>query len=78
LAELLFREDPYLKACEATVVAVSGDAVELDRTVFYPLGGGQAGDTGKLGAWRVLDTEKVAQEIPCCTCWKPGQPPSPG
>jgi len=58
MAELLFREDPYLKSCEATVVAVHGDAIELDRTVFYPLGGGQAGDTGKVGAWRVLDTRK--------------------
>jgi misacylated tRNA(Ala) deacylase len=58
MTELLFREDPYLKACEATVLAINGDAVELDRTVFYPLGGGQAGDTGKLGPWRVVDTRK--------------------
>src|SRR5256885_16647269 len=58
MAELLFREDPYLKACDATVVAVHGDAIELDRTVFYPLGGGQAGDTGKIGPRRVLDTRK--------------------
>jgi misacylated tRNA(Ala) deacylase len=60
MTELLFREDPYLKACEATVVAVNGDAVELNRTVFYPLGGGQASDTGKLGPWRVIDTRKGA------------------
>jgi misacylated tRNA(Ala) deacylase len=58
LAELLFRENPYLTACEATVVAVHANAVELDRTVFYPLGGGQAGDTGTIGPWRVLDTRK--------------------
>jgi misacylated tRNA(Ala) deacylase len=58
MAELLFREDPYLKACDAAVVAVHGDAIELDRTVFYPLGGGQAGDTGRIGNWRVLDTRK--------------------
>jgi len=58
LTQLLFRDDPYLKACEATVVAVHGDAIELDRTVFYPMGGGQAGDTGKIGDWRVLDTRK--------------------
>lgn len=60
MAELLFREDPYLKACEATIVALQGDAVELDRTVFYPLGGGQAGDTGRIGDWRVIDTRKGA------------------
>jgi misacylated tRNA(Ala) deacylase len=60
MAELLFREDPYLKSCEATVLAVHENAVELDRTVFYPLGGGQAGDTGKLGQWRVIDTRKGA------------------
>jgi misacylated tRNA(Ala) deacylase len=60
LAELLFREDPYLASCEATIVSVHENVVELDRTVFYPLGGGQAGDTGKLGAWRVLDTRKGA------------------
>ena len=58
MTELLFREDPYLRACEATVVAVHENAVELDRTIFYPLGGGQAGDTGRLGEWRVVDTRK--------------------
>ena len=58
MSELLFRENAYLKSCEATVIAVHGDAVELDRTVFYPLGGGQAGDSGRIGAWRVLDTRK--------------------
>ena len=58
MTQLLFRQDPYLKTCEATVVAVHDNGVELDRTIFYPLGGGQAGDTGKLGAWRVLDTRK--------------------
>ena len=58
MTELLFREDPYLAACEARVVAVRDGAVELDRTVFYPVGGGQPGDTGRIGAWRVLDTRK--------------------
>jgi misacylated tRNA(Ala) deacylase len=60
VTELLFRDDPYLKSCEATVVAVQENRVELDRTIFYPLGGGQAGDIGKLGSWRVVDTRKGA------------------
>jgi misacylated tRNA(Ala) deacylase len=63
LAELLFRDDAYLAACEATVLAVNGNAVELDRTVFYPMGGGQAGDTGKIGSWRVLDTRKGGDSV---------------
>jgi misacylated tRNA(Ala) deacylase len=58
VTELLFREQPYLRSCEATVVAVHEGGVELDRTVFYPLGGGQAGDTGRVGSWRVVNTVK--------------------
>ncbi len=44
--ELLFREDAYLKSATARVLSVSARGIELDRTVFYPLGGGQAGDSG--------------------------------
>ena len=46
MTEELFREDSYLKTCEAIVVAVDGNGIELDRTVFYPMGGGQPGDSG--------------------------------
>ncbi|HEX6529268.1 MAG TPA: alanyl-tRNA editing protein [Burkholderiales bacterium] len=63
MAELLFRDDPYLAKCEATVVSVHENAVELDRTVFYPLGGGQAGDTGRIGGWRVIDTRKSGEGV---------------
>ena len=44
----IHRSDAYARQCEAIVTRVAEDGVELDRTVFYPLGGGQAGDTGTL------------------------------
>ena len=78
MAELLFREDPYLKACDATVVAVHGDAVELDRTVFYPLGGGQAGDRGRIGSSRVLDTRKGPTGDSVLHILEPGASPQAG
>jgi len=47
--EELFREDATLDACEATVQAVTDRrGIILDRTVFYPAGGGQPGDSGVL------------------------------
>ena len=48
MTEELFRENSYLKTCSATVTAIDGNAVILDRTVFYPAGGGQPGDQGVL------------------------------
>lgn len=47
--EELFREDSYLKSCEAKVVEINDrGGIVLDRTVFYPTGGGQPGDSGAL------------------------------
>jgi len=60
MTEELFREDSYLRNCDATVVAVNDNCLTLDRTVFYPLGGGQPGDTGTLswdsGSAAIVDT----------------------
>ena len=63
MTEELFREDATLLQCEATVLTVDESGIVLDRTVFYPLGGGQAGDTGTLTAANgavlvVADTRK--------------------
>ena len=48
--QLLYQTDSYLAETTATVVAVDGQAVALDRTIFYPGGGGQVPDTGALVA----------------------------
>lgn len=62
MTEALFREDASLLRCDARVVGHGEGGVLLDRTVCYPLGGGQAGDTGWLAAgvqrWRIADTRK--------------------
>jgi misacylated tRNA(Ala) deacylase len=46
--ELLFRDDAYLKTASVHVLAQHGDTVEFDRTIFYPVGGGQPSDSGFL------------------------------
>ncbi len=66
--EELFREDALLAECEATVVGHTAEGLLLDRTVFYPQGGGQAGDSGELVAAdgtrvAVADTRK-SKEVP--------------
>lgn len=48
MTEPLFREDAYLTQCTAVVLGLHEGGVLLDRTVFYPTGGGQPGDTGVL------------------------------
>ncbi len=49
MTDALFRNDPYLKTCEASVVAINErGGVVLDKTVFYATGGGQPGDRGSL------------------------------
>jgi misacylated tRNA(Ala) deacylase len=49
VTEELFLEDAYLKEFEAQVVSLHGREVILDRTAFYPGGGGQPADRGVLG-----------------------------
>jgi misacylated tRNA(Ala) deacylase len=63
----LFREDARLTECDAQIVAIeAGGGVLLDRTVFYPQGGGQAGDAGVLQladgrALAIADTRKGSE-----------------
>ncbi|HEY0526680.1 MAG TPA: alanyl-tRNA editing protein [Stellaceae bacterium] len=63
MATLIFRDDPYARRCDATVVSAEPGAIRLDRTVFYPTGGGQPGDTGCLvlpdgATLAIVDTRK--------------------
>ena len=52
---MLYYLDPYTNDFEAHVVHVDGPFVVLDRTYFYPTGGGQVSDRGSLGDHEVLD-----------------------
>jgi misacylated tRNA(Ala) deacylase len=61
MTELLYLTDAYQREMDATVVAVRSDprpAVALDRTVFYPTGGGQPHDLGRLAGVAVVDVRK--------------------
>lgn len=49
MTDLLFRDDAYLRTCEATVAGVNDrGGILLDRTIFYATGGGQPGDSGHM------------------------------
>lgn len=67
MTEELFREDAYLKQCDAEVVASDENGVITDRTVCYAMSGGQPGDTGTLiwdgGEIPIVDTRKSEQGI---------------
>ena len=61
MTEPLFRSDAYLKEAQATVVFADERGIALDRTVFYPQGGGQPGDRGALeldggGSFAIVNT----------------------
>jgi misacylated tRNA(Ala) deacylase len=62
-SDLLYLRDAYLTQFTATVTAVDGQRVALDRTVFYPTGGGQPHDTGRLGDARVVEVRKEGDEV---------------
>src|ERR1700731_4665045 len=77
MTELLFRDDGYLRSSTARVIAADDRGIRLDRTVFYPTGGGQPGDTGGLRL-------APGQSIPIADTGKGGGPdevihiPAPG
>jgi misacylated tRNA(Ala) deacylase len=74
-ADLLYLRDAYLTTFTGTVTAVDGDRVALDRTAFYPTGGGQPYDTGTLAGRPVTSVRKDGGDV-----WHTieGTPPAPG
>ena len=67
MTEKLFYKDPFLKEFTATVLSCAEEkgayAVVLDRTAFYPEGGGQSADHGVLGGANVTDTRDRDGEV---------------
>jgi misacylated tRNA(Ala) deacylase len=67
MTELLYHTDSYLGEFDAMVTGVEGDAVALDRTAFYPAGGGQPHDLGSLTAqattWKVVKVRKAGDVV---------------
>ncbi len=63
MTELLYLRDAYLLDFDATVTAVEGTEVCLDRTAFYPTGGGQPHDSGRLAGAEVVDVRKAGDEV---------------
>jgi misacylated tRNA(Ala) deacylase len=59
----LFLRDAYLTAFDATVTAVDGDRVALDRTAFYATSGGQPHDTGTLGDAKVVEVRSGGADL---------------
>jgi misacylated tRNA(Ala) deacylase len=63
----LYHTNAYLKEFYAVVIAIDGSKVALDRTAFYPGGGGQPNDLGALAAngeaWNVVKVGKQGAEV---------------
>ena len=78
--DLLYLRDVDLLEFGATVLAVDGASVALDRTAFYPTGGGQPHDTGELAGSRVVDVRKGASPDGDVWVWHvlEGPVPAPG
>ncbi len=79
MTELLYTTDAYVQNFDAVVTAVSENGVILDKTAFYPGGGGQPCDFGTLTAgdqtWQVTKVKKVGGEV---VHFVAGEPPAVG
>ncbi|MEK6974417.1 MAG: alanyl-tRNA editing protein [Nanoarchaeota archaeon] len=63
MTELLYLKDCYLKEFDAIIIHNNNDYVILDKTAFYPNGGGQPSDKGTINGMQVLDVKKSDEGI---------------
>ena len=67
MVEKLYLNDSYVKELDATVTSLTGNDVELDKTIFYPTGGGQPCDTGTIAygdkTFTVMDVRKEGDRV---------------
>ena len=84
MTDMVFRDDAYARSCATRVIAADERGIRLDRTVFYPTGGGQPGDIGMLRptsgpAIEIIDTVKGEALDEVIHVAAPGSPlPAPG
>jgi len=83
LVDALYLSDAYLRRFDAKVAEVRPDGVRLDRTAFYPTGGGQPADRGRLtfsdgGSVEVVDVRKttvgIVHQLTGVRAMAPGDP----
>ena len=65
--ERLFKQDVYMKKCDAEITSITEKdhhtVITLNRTVFFPTGGGQSCDIGKINNYNVIDVNETSDEI---------------
>ncbi|MGC8652247.1 MAG: alanyl-tRNA editing protein [Candidatus Micrarchaeia archaeon] len=59
----IYLSDPYVLEINAAITGVQGNTITLDRTIFYPTGGGQPCDTGIISNYKVVDVKKDGDEV---------------
>ncbi|MCL4373556.1 MAG: alanyl-tRNA editing protein [Candidatus Marsarchaeota archaeon] len=59
----IYLSDSYVREIDAIITGVQGSTITLDKTIFYPTGGGQPCDTGIIGIYKVVDVKKDGDEV---------------
>ncbi len=76
MVEIVCLSEPYLRELETKVSSIEGNKTELERTIFYPEGGGQPYDTGEISGIKVINVQKVnghvIHELGSASPFKPG------